>query len=171
HQKNPVEGIAIAVLGATGPCPDCGGTECVLCDCTGKVFALDPLGTIGVRVECSGCCDKGKIVIPQGGRVGVSTRYVKEVTCRVCDGRGWVPTNDAWKLLEAVLNAFDFVVKIETRLFDSRKGRQIYELIILDAYWESNEQSYFYGEGKTLGEAFFEALSKALVAQGYTLGE
>ncbi|KKN28551.1 hypothetical protein LCGC14_0853180 [marine sediment metagenome] len=163
HQRNPVEGIAIAVAGAWKECPNCKGLKAVMekqlsagqegilwveipcptCKGTGRVFALDPLGTIGVRVDCP-----NSPVALNKVRPGDALWHKG---CSACQDRGWVATNDVWVLLEAVDDA--------TRGLIGGK--------LPGAAWRANmERAAVRGDR----ESFFRALAKCLVAQGYTLG-
>ena len=102
NQKNPAEGIEIAVLGAWKRCPECEymlqegiWQGCETCGKTGRVYALDPLGTIGVRVDCQRCKHSF-------GNDPLASEGPHQQLCSRCGGRRWVPTDDAWVLLEAL---------------------------------------------------------------------
>lgn len=118
-----------------GPTPGGGslirtiGVECPTCKGTGKRFALDPDGTIGLREDCR-----------------INPRLDVD-----CQGRGSVPTTDAWVWLEAADDATQNLLRAK----------------LPGVAWRNNmERAAVRGDK----ESFFKALAECLVAQGYTLG-
>ncbi len=171
HQKTPVEGIAIAVAvaGAFKDCPDCHGKAwigppCETCKGTGKELALDPLGTIGVRRGCpDDDCQHGILTADD-------LPFSKQGTAhKFCQGRGWVPTNDAWMLLTCLPNlcgvAFRFYPGGAECILSVQDEAGVNECV----GWA---KASYEGEAiKLAKDALLDALSKELVGSGYTLGE
>ena len=175
-----MEAVLIQCAFAWRECPDCQDSglpeeqhrgvqynECPTCKGTGKQYALPDSVRGGCLCgtpdggACVACYDKNRTEnrLLNGEATGRGPRYSYEVPwdhsdCGPCDGRGSVPTTDAWAWLEAVKGFHCTIAHIDGKW---RVG------MATDEYrWVYNI---------SLEVAFFEALAKALVAQGYTLLE
>jgi len=74
---------------------------CSRCKGTGRRYVLDPDGKLGLRVRCQ----FGDISTDYGNHLWpLPTALEREqrLPCNLCQGRGWIPTDDPWAWFKAV---------------------------------------------------------------------